>query len=159
MAAMYKQPEAVKMLLSNEINPRSKDNAGRNPLHLASKEANDDVVNVYIEECVAIYGKEFLINLVQDEDIKEETSLLMAIKSSNIAIVQLLIPFFNKNSIRELDKVFPVHSAAITGNIDLIEILLDYGANISALNLANKSPLYVAAENNIVQVINFLIDQ
>ncbi len=120
---MYNQPEAAKLLLKSRCDPKPLDLSFNTPLHLACKDSNKDVVEAFLE-CKTLYNRDYIFNtLVQAENLEGETPLLIAIKSSNIAIARQLIHFCS-DTIKDIDKVFPIHSAALTGNVDMIDLLM-----------------------------------
>jgi ankyrin repeat protein len=53
----------------------------------------------------------------------------------------------------------PLHLAAIGGHRDIVELLLDNGANIDFFTLISKTPLYQAVKFNRLEVVDLLIDR
>ena len=50
-----------------------------------------------------------------------------------------------------------LHQAAYHGNIEVVKILIEKGANINAKNMVNVTPLHFAALNHHFDIIEFLI--
>jgi ankyrin repeat protein len=53
----------------------------------------------------------------------------------------------------------PLHTAVASGHIELAELLLDHGANISAKGCAGETPLYVAASACLAPVVEMLLSR
>eukprot|EP00941_MAST-03F_sp_MAST-3F-sp1_P003311 g3311.t1 len=65
------------------------------------------------------------------------------------AMIQLVTNHgVNVNFQRNTDKQSPLHAAAVQGSIEMIETLLDLGADSSLLNADGKTPFDLSAENN-----------
>lgn len=54
---------------------------------------------------------------------------------------------------------YPLHLAAISGNVEIVEKLLEYSERVDFLNIKQGTPLHRAAEFNHVMVIKLLIKQ
>ena len=53
----------------------------------------------------------------------------------------------------------PLYTAVASGQIELAELLLDHGANISAKGCAGETPLYVAASACLAPVVEMLLSR
>lgn len=49
--------------------------------------------------------------------------------------------------------VYPVHSAARTGDLDTLKILVEHKATLNARNALLQTPLFLAAQNNHEDVV------
>ena len=54
---------------------------------------------------------------------------------------------------RDIEGWTPLHAAAATGNVQLISILVDSGANLVAINHDDKMPVDVAADSDIKYIL------
>ena len=50
-----------------------------------------------------------------------------------------------------------LHVAAEKGELDLLKFLIKNGAEINEPNKVNRTPIFLAAQNNHVKVVEFLI--
>ena len=50
-----------------------------------------------------------------------------------------------------------IHLAAFYGHIEVIELLVDYGANVNEANSSGYMPLHVACQNNKVEAVSKLL--
>ncbi len=54
---------------------------------------------------------------------------------------------------RDIEGWTPLHAAAATGNIRMINLLIDDGANLVAINNDDKMPVDVAADGDIRYIL------
>ena len=54
-------------------------------------------------------------------------------------------------------KTFPLHSAVSSGNLAIVKILLQNGANVNIQNRTGKSPLSLAAAGNRLDLVKLLV--
>ena len=54
-------------------------------------------------------------------------------------------------------KTFPLHSAVSSGNLAIVKILLQNGANVNIQNRTGKSPLCLAATGNRLDLVKLLV--
>jgi len=95
------------------------------------------------------------------KDIKPMNSLHKAASEGDITEVNSLIAAkANINSLAS-DTAFrtPLHEAAISGHIGVVEILLNNGARVDALDNMGYTPLHRAVENGHTDVAKLLIDK
>lgn len=178
IAAFFGNLNAVKLLLSQGVNPNALDNEGNTPLALAKQ---DPLPSEEMLEIIKIL--EPLTNQSIQKARSSIEDLRHAIKTNNAASVkQILAEFtFDKNTLNAAlieasqesslidaeiiealinqgadvntrDDVFkrtPLHHAAYYGNPEAVRVLLKRGANPNVLDYKEKSPLYLAQEEDI----------
>ncbi|MFH1643757.1 MAG: ankyrin repeat domain-containing protein [bacterium] len=63
------------------------------------------------------------------------------------------------NNTEDDNNYTPLHKAAFGGNIDVVKLLIDSGANIHAETYDGKTPLWEAVLNNNYEIANYLIEK
>ncbi|MBA3954126.1 ankyrin repeat domain-containing protein [Candidatus Dependentiae bacterium] len=150
----------IQMLLKNgaEINNKYEDDSCIPPLNAAVTEGNLDIIRLLLDEGANVDGWSF-----EGCDEFRWTALHEAVKNEHVNVVQLLLKEgANVNSGNEDDgyeaTCTPLHVAAGLGATKVVKLLLRYGANRVAQNSDKKTPLYVAFENNHLDVVDLLIN-
>ena len=83
--------------------------------------------------------------------------IIIAAKYGNAFDVRNSIHLFI-NRIDLEDEKSALHYAAENGDIEIVDILLKYGANINIVNSYNITPLHYAIKNNHFNVVKLLIE-
>ncbi|KYQ89680.1 ankyrin repeat-containing protein [Tieghemostelium lacteum] len=94
---------------------------------------------------------------IVDED--ERTGLHWAAAGGHLAIVQYLVNQCNQ-SVNTIDDGgwSPLLSATSSGHINMVKVLLEFGANPNDTNDTKKSPLHYASSKNRVDIVDLLLD-
>lgn len=116
---------------------------GRNALHHASANGHGDTVKFLIEAGANPLAK----------DAKGWTALTLAAYGGQVSPTRWLAPV----STEHLDDAILV--AAIGGNPDTIEALLDAGAIVDTHNASGKTPLMLAAQNGNLEAVSRLLQR
>lgn len=109
---------------------------GNTPLHHACGNGQGEVVRVLLEK------DKDSVNSMNDDG---ETPLLLAVKRSNLVIVQLLLAAGAKPEQADLNGVLPLHIAAAGGELFVAKALIGAGAQIDAKTTEGQTPLILAA--------------
>ncbi|KAL0636952.1 hypothetical protein Q9L58_004055 [Maublancomyces gigas] len=93
----------------------------------------------------------------------EPPAVRHAVEARNLQMVELLIIFgadINSLSYKICGNEAVIHVAAANGDSDMIELLVSYGANISANldEIYDRTPLYVAVWNGHVSAVQTLLE-
>lgn len=98
-------------------------------------------------------------NLVNLPDKNGLNPLIYAVKSENMAIVELLVKEKYVNlDYQDKDKNTSMHYSVIQHNYELIDMLVDNGADIDVQNADGQTPLMVAAKAGDEKLTDYLLD-
>jgi hypothetical protein len=134
----------------HEKNNKEHDN-GYNALHvsIAQKKFNEKVVNYFIKECG--------IN-PHCETAQGFNCLHLAVLHNSICAVKYLVEEYKMDpSIKDKYGITPLHIAVDRGYFDVIKLLVGYGADLTAKNNYNNSPIDVAIRHYDIR--EYLIEQ
>ncbi len=170
--------DIVKLLLTKGANPNLANNNGVTPLHNAAFNSNLEIVKLLVDYGANINAenKDGIVALrdaVKNGHTKIVRFLLEKGANVNIQIIEDATPFNgqihfvdNKN-IKLLNKYkdavtkrkgwFILHYAVYTGNLEIVKLLLDHGANINVIDIYGVTPIYVAACKNYIEIIKLLL--
>ena len=140
----------VALLLEHKANINIRDKDGRTPLACA-------VIKLKIEVVRCLISKGASVNTV---NVRGNTPL---IHSQRVEISRLLLEAGAHETIDHLNNSAEVgsalHSAAWQGNLAMVELLLQYRANINLMDQSGRTPLDLAVLKNRVKVVEFLVGQ
>ena len=114
------------------------DKLGRGPLHVAAKDGREAIVRLLLD---AGAGIDLQSTTGYDGG---STALAMAIGKNKESIMKLLIDRGAGISVRDRNDRQPLHWAAARGHLGAIQLLLNNGADISAVSQYG-TPVYMAA--------------
>lgn len=140
LACMKGHLKSVKVLLSHGADaelPAIARNSRRS-LHFAAEEGYPHLVRALLESGVS-----------EDPVTKpgKETPLHLAVgKSDRLEVVKTLLEYEVNVNKRRLDGASALHIAVRSGDLDVAEALLRAGADFTAVDSKNQSPLHVAAK-------------
>ncbi|XP_065208838.1 uncharacterized protein LOC135837476 [Planococcus citri] len=149
IAAARGQKHIAEFLLAEvhvPVDDRDKNN--RTPLHMAAKNGHKDVVNV-------------LLKFNADTNCKDRHShspLHYATQYNHIDVVQILLKKEPHPDYKQILGGYTLlHIAARNGSLEVVEYLLQKGANVNAKHDSNEIPLFEAARNGHLEVVKLLI--
>ncbi|XP_074625241.1 transient receptor potential cation channel subfamily A member 1-like [Acropora palmata] len=131
------------------ISLNDRDDKGKTPLHLAASNNHVEAFNLLLAK-----GGD-----VGCQDHQQSTALHLAVQAGALKIVRrLLNPMLpNTLEIKDADQNTPVLIACMHNRLDILKLLLDKGADVSALNKDCMSCLDVAVESDSIQVARTLV--
>ena len=83
-----------------------------------------------------------------------ENEFFEAVEQGNIEIVRLLIDRVDINT-----RSTAVHTAILFGKDDILQLLIENGADINAKDNQGNSPIYIAVKNNEIRILRILIEK
>ncbi len=127
LAATYNQPSIAKVLLTQgRADPRALDSDQRTPLHEACQEGSAKVADVLLVEAKKRFGSTIVSQMTRDKDDDGATPLLLGVGKGGKDIVALLLNVYKANpNQKNKENIFPVHSAARTGDLKTLKLLCD----------------------------------
>jgi ankyrin repeat protein len=162
IASQYNRPEIVKLLIDNNANIEATDVDGDTPLLISIRSHQ-------------ISNFEYLCNKNNLESLsnKEGTALHIACRYGFIDIVSKIIDVHNDvsfiNKPNNITGNTPLHEAVISGNAELVQLLLDNGADPTIRNnklLGDGTPdiqagqsAFVMSTGKITEVIRSFMDK
>ena len=172
--AMTGNVEIVKLLIENGAEVNSKDNSGNTPMHRIKYSNHDEKLNLLLKAGADINKKNDIgitplqvavfmpkdnylnsilknggtsYNELLDSIIKEDVKNAKALVSENPEIVRSITGHGNT----------PLHYAVEIGNLEIVEYLLDSGAEVDIKNNHLNTPLHLAASRGLIQISKLLI--
>ncbi|KAF4436576.1 ankyrin repeat protein [Fusarium austroafricanum] len=174
--------KSIRRLLREGADINIRDNDRRAPLHYGAEDGCEDVVQVLVEAganlnitdshgntplfLAAFHGHDILFEHLWNEaqrrlrNNNDRTSLhLAALGTQDKGIsIRKLMSFNLDVEARDAFGRTPLHYAALSGNLHVVRVLLDYHADIEAEDSERGcTPLYLAAEQGKKAIVRLLI--
>lgn len=176
--------ECIKYLLNIGINPNTLDANGNTPLHLAADKGYTECLKLLLArsiqtinqkskfkqstalhmaaengytECVQILLRAGSSHSVVND--KNQTALHLAAKAQCAESVEILLQLGAEVNALDIDKRTALHSAVCKAflSFHVVEVLVKWGANVNIKDRYGFTPLYLAADNELSQCVDFLI--
>lgn len=157
-AAWKNHYHILHLLLLHGADVNAKDNRKRNVLHNlgADKQCNwgDSVIELLLKQNIAIDGPE-------GQDELKRTPLHWACATGKLRLAQMLlerqkVPRANIDAVEIREKT-SLHIAAAHDRDDMVEMLLEHGANIHARSDGGWTPLHNACEKGSEKIARLLL--
>lgn len=145
--------ESFYRLVGEEKIRNSITDKGWTPLMVAAHEGNEAFFNLLWDKGARRDGK---INTPDDKAHHNLDLFLVSVDGKNPAIVRKLLTKENANS--GTGNFTALHLAASTCSVEIIDALLENGADPNALNASQSSPLHTAARKGCFAGVVSLID-
>ena len=147
-AVAANQPEAVTMLLDEGIAADLKNNLGRSALWYAAKVGDHDMLKLLTQYDADIEGP-----CEQSGD----APLHCACASGNIACVKALLEEGASTSVQNKDGEVAGHVAVKVGDLEMLQLLIDYDCEVNIRNYDGHTPLGEARLRNRGDIVNIFI--
>ena len=154
-AAVWDRIDIVKVLIENGADPFIKNKDGQTPLD----SCNNDTIREMLEK----YMNEY--NQTIDETKNNEYSifnnnLLDAVFNSDLIEVKKCVFSGKYNIDVQDDKGYtPLMYAIMDHNFDIVEFLVDHGADINLCNFKGQSPLKIAYKYDDEKIASYLLEK
>lgn len=149
MAARFGSKESVDLLLSQRVDVNRRDRYGSSPLHLASQFNRHEIVACILDAQADL----------SQRDNADNTPFHYASMSGSREKLLLLWERGPKEQIKELNKYqnTPLHLACSRNHPEIVELLLDWGADIDQSGPDGETPLFAACAGGNDKIIEMLI--
>jgi ankyrin len=88
------------------------------------------------------------------ENNDQKTALSVACEyGKNRNLVAILLHFQ-----ANIDHYMPIHMAVKSGNVDIVQLLIEYQVKLTLINSYNETPLHIACKYNRIDVLQVLIN-
>ena len=143
-----KLPGVVQVLIDAGADVEAQDTDGLSPLLFASSSGHLDIVKMLVEAgavCVT--------------NNNDATCLMLASHSGHTETVRFLagLKDVDVNQVHEKDGFTALHCAGQQGRGDVVEVLIDAGADIEAKNDVGRSPLLFASSSGHLDIVKMLV--
>lgn len=149
-AAQKGNIEELSSLLGNGVSLNVRDDKGWSPLHWATQQGKREAVELLINAGAT----------VDTFDAEGFSPLMLAVGDGRLGLVRLLIAHgANPNQKCKAHKNgTPLHLACAWNRLRVSRELVNSGADVNAVDLAGRSPLFFAVMYGHKQIIKLLID-
>jgi|LakMenE01Jun11ns_1017448.scaffolds.fasta_scaffold9943810_7 ankyrin repeat protein len=157
---MYKFPESIINIIDEysgykeNIKTYYKDNILDKMVYNKNKIIEAVINNnlCFIKKCI---DNKINIDISNDRD---DSILILAIMNEYIDMIKLIINYISDiNDNYNYDYMSPLHLACEIGNIEIVQLLLENGADIDVLDNYFMTPLHYASNRNHFKTIKLLI--
>ena len=147
--AMWSDPAVCRVLIDAGADVNTRNNCQESPLHYACKEGALDVVKMLVEAGVG----------VRDTNDKGWTCLHVAARFAHIETVRYLVGFPEDDlNFEDSDNHTALHLAVREKLTDVVQVLIDAGADIDTVNKDGWAPLDSACEYGTLDVVKMLVE-
>ncbi|XP_026785883.3 transient receptor potential cation channel, subfamily N, member 1 [Pangasianodon hypophthalmus] len=148
LAAERGHMAVVKLLLQSNARVDVFDEEGKSALHLAAEQGREDIADILLSYKAFVNAKTKL----------GLTPLHLSAQTGSSHLVQLLIKTHQAcTDALSLSRQTPLHLAAISGQLDVCNNLLNLGADITATDIHGQTPVHLAAENDHSDIVKFFL--
>ena len=151
---MRRQLETVKhLLLILHAVPDQKTVKGKTPLYAAASKGHSHIVRYLLEQ--------FRDQVDIEARSKGQTPLLDACLRNDVMVAQALLEYgadLNGGKDLKTGNLSYLHHAARAGHVDMVRLLIDHRADISARSVSLKTPLDEAKKEGRTEIIYILLE-
>lgn len=145
------------------LNPILKDTSNNTILHLMCKKKKHLVFRAFVKH-LRENAIEELIKLVNSKNQNDESVFAVACKQGSLEIVEYLLDFdrseLKYDPLNDRDDQYrtPLHSAAMTKHMRIIELLIENGADVNAQDMFNRIPLHYCCKEGLFEISKLLVE-
>ncbi|KAL0276237.1 UNVERIFIED_CONTAM: hypothetical protein PYX00_003845 [Menopon gallinae] len=151
LAVLARQNDVVKYLVKCGADLILKGEDGMTPLHIAAKCGN-------VSACYHILNATKLPpRYIDSLDDGGWTPMVWASEFNHLEVVRFLMSKGADPLIRDAEQNIALHWAAFGGSIDIVELYLNDGSDINAVNVHGDTPLHIAARQDKYNCVLLLL--
>jgi pectate lyase len=146
-AAQNGEQEKVEALLDQGVDINLRDSEGNTSLYYAAREGHGEVAQLLIEKGADVTVK----------DAQGMTPLYFAVGNGMDAVAELIIAHDNIDVNVQTDRGWtPLHMAVVQGHKEIVQSLIDHGAEVNVKNRGGQTPIDFATRGGFVEIIEIL---
>ncbi|XP_028408266.1 uncharacterized protein LOC114530870 isoform X2 [Dendronephthya gigantea] len=146
-AVENQQTEVVKFLIGQDVNLNLRDSQGMTVLHVAAQKSNMDIINLLMNT----YKLD-----VNDQDNGGWTALMWTAEGMRMDAAKCLLNWGADVNILDKEKNTCLHWAALAGDINIMDLLLQSNVHIDARNMFGATALHISARERKLENIRTL---
>ncbi|XP_078279590.1 inversin isoform X2 [Rhinoraja longicauda] len=138
------------LLERNKSGTIPSDSQGATPLHYAAQSNFGETVEVFLNHP----------SVKDDPDLEGRTAFMWAAGKGSDDVLQTMLRVKSDIDINMADKYggTALHAAVLAGHVSTVKLLLEYGAQVDAMDVMKHTPLFRACEMGHKEVIQTLIE-
>ncbi|XP_055519103.1 inversin isoform X1 [Leucoraja erinacea] len=138
------------LLERNKSGTIPSDSQGATPLHYAAQSNFGETVEVFLNHP----------SVKDDPDLEGRTAFMWAAGKGSDDVLQTMLRVKSDIDINMADKYggTALHAAVLAGHVSTLKLLLEYGAQVDAMDVMKHTPLFRACEMGHKEVIQTLIE-
>ncbi|KAF4766281.1 hypothetical protein HAV15_010745 [Penicillium sp. str.  len=140
--------DVVKKLLDNDADLEIAGDNEHTPLHAAACSGHAEVVKLLLEKGAKIHNG----------SDGSKTSLYCACLNGHHQVAQMLLQW-EPELLATHEEWIPLLAASQGGFLDIVQLLIQRGADIGASDSFGQTPLYIACEDGHIEVVRLLLDK
>ncbi|KAJ5608079.1 hypothetical protein N7537_004698 [Penicillium hordei] len=140
--------DAVKKLLENNADFEIAGDNGHTPLHTAACSGHVELVKLLLEKGAKIHNG----------SDGSKTPLYCACLNGHYQVAQMLLQW-EPELMATREEWIPLFAASKGGFLDIVQLLIQKGADVGASDTFRETPLYIACENGHIEVVRLLLDK
>ncbi|KAJ5426965.1 hypothetical protein N7465_002035 [Penicillium sp. CMV-2018d] len=140
--------DAVKKLLDNNADLEIAGGNGHTPLHTAACSGHAELVKLLLDKGAKIHNG----------SDGSKTPLYCACLNGHHQVAQMLLQW-EPELIATHERWIPLFAASEGGFLDIVQLLIQKGADIGASDGFRETPLYIACENGHIEVVRLLLEK
>ena len=118
----------------------------------------DNMINVVSKESANDLISLLKLGVPLNNNYSGQTILHVGVKTKDVDIVKILLEWgMEPNIIAKVNGWTPAHTAAYINSPEMIDLLVEHGANLDIKNYKGKTPLQLAYDNMYVEVTRALL--
>ena len=142
-------PDVVRVLIDAGASVNTKDRNGAPPLHCACRLGHLDIVKMLVEAGAGVCTT----------DSNGQSCLMPASGAGHTETVRYLVGLKDVEvNHKKNNGVTALHCAVQKGHVDVVQVLIDAGADIDAKNEVGRSPLMFASIKGHLDVVKVLVE-